>query len=325
VRLCYVLLSPTFGMHQYTSDLANRLAQVRLPDPVDVHLVTTAQAPRDRYSAAVQIHTPVDTTSTGFSAEALRTAQCSWALAAIEELEPDVVHFAGPHVWNGWLMRALSARGIPVVHTLHDLDPHQGAVYGLLVRLWNRSIIRASDHLLVHGQTYRQRLLHMGLPPGRVTWTPLLHLFLGSTRLETASDLATSVTYDPWALFFGRLEAYKGVGSLLTACDMMQLRDEARPCVVVAGSGDAAAFWAGALPGKIELRDRLIEDEEAIDLFRRCGLLVLPYVDATQSALIAAAYNFRCPPRVRRRRRDRARDRGRSPRRPGPLPGEDAC
>ena len=34
---------------------------------------------------------------------------------------------------------------------------------------------------------------------------------------------------------------------------------------------------------------------EAIELFRRCGLLVLPYVDATQSALIAAAYYFHKP------------------------------
>jgi alpha-maltose-1-phosphate synthase len=45
----------------------------------------------------------------------------------------------------------------------------------------------------------------------------------------------------------------------------------------------------------VELRNRLIEDDEAIDLFRRCSLVVLPYVDATQSALIAAAYFFGKP------------------------------
>ena len=32
-----------------------------------------------------------------------------------------------------------------------------------------------------------------------------------------------------------------------------------------------------------------------MDLFCRCGVLVLPYVDASQSALIAAAYYFRKP------------------------------
>lgn len=26
MRICYVLLSPTFGLHQYTADLTNRMA-----------------------------------------------------------------------------------------------------------------------------------------------------------------------------------------------------------------------------------------------------------------------------------------------------------
>jgi glycosyltransferase involved in cell wall biosynthesis len=43
------------------------------------------------------------------------------------------------------------------------------------------------------------------------------------------------------------------------------------------------------------LDNRLVDDQEAIDLFRRCGILVLPYLDATQSALVAAAYYFRKP------------------------------
>jgi len=49
------------------------------------------------------------------------------------------------------------------------------------------------------------------------------------------------------------------------------------------------------LPPHVELRERFIGDEEALDLFRRCGLLVLPYRDASQSALVAAAYFFRKP------------------------------
>jgi glycosyltransferase involved in cell wall biosynthesis len=65
--------------------------------------------------------------------------------------------------------------------------------------------------------------------------------------------------------------------------------------LVIAGPGSLPALWAGALPDRVELRNRLIDDEEAHDLFRRCSLVVLPYVDATQSALIAAAYFFKKP------------------------------
>ena len=302
MRICYVLLSPTFGMHQYTADLANRMALVGHPDPVQVHLVTTTRVPRCRYAPDVAIHTPVQTTNTGFSPQALRPSAIRHSLFAIRNLDPDVVHFTGPHLWNVPLVRSLAAQGIPVVHTLHDLDPHRGAHYGVLLRLWNWLILRSADHILVHGQTYRERLLAMGLPPDRVTWTPLLHLFLGGTRLEATSDLATassdpaaSVEYQPWALFFGRLERYKGLDHLLTACAMMDGNGARSPRVVLAGPGDLASLWADPLPPWLELRNRLIEDQEAVGLFRRCGLLVLPYVDATQSALIAAAYYFGKP------------------------------
>jgi glycosyltransferase involved in cell wall biosynthesis len=69
---------------------------------------------------------------------------------------------------------------------------------------------------------------------------------------------------------------------------------------VIAGPGKVSDLWAGNLPKGVELRNRLIPDAEAVDLFRRCGLLVMPYINATQSALIASAYYFRKPVLVTR-------------------------
>ena len=63
MRLCYVLLSPTWGMHQYTACIANVMAR----DGHDVHLVTTSRAPVDRYAPGITIHMPVDTKNSGFS------------------------------------------------------------------------------------------------------------------------------------------------------------------------------------------------------------------------------------------------------------------
>jgi glycosyltransferase involved in cell wall biosynthesis len=91
------------------------------------------------------------------------------------------------------------------------------------------------------------------------------------------------------------LERYKGVAHLITASAMLDDGGGNGPRVVLAGPGKLDGLWAGSLPPQVEVRNRLIEDDEALDLFSRCGLLVLPYLDATQSALIPAAYFFRKP------------------------------
>ena len=315
MRLTYVLLSATFGMHQYTADLANRMAQAGH----EVHLVTTAAYPAHRYLPAITVHTPIATRGTGFSPEGLDLPSLRRAIAAVMSLTTDnrplttdnrllttdnrpltpdncplpAVHITGPHLWNLFLLAELRRARVPVAHTLHDLDPHLGTPYGPLLHLWNREVLRLADHILIHGARYRDRLLRMGLPAGRITCTPLLHLFLGYTWLGQVEDLAATVRHEPAALCFGRLERYKGIDYLLTAWAMLARDGPAR--LILAGPGKLEDLWAGALPPGVELHNHLIEDVEALELFRRCGLLILPYTSATQSALIPAAYFFRKP------------------------------
>ena len=304
MRICYVLLSPTFGMHQYTADLANRMVRDGLDAEAlaahEVHLVTTDNFPRDRYASAITIHTPLTTRNTGFSFDGLQFRAIRDVQRLVINLRPDLVHITGPHIWNVPLMRALTAAHIPVIHTLHDLDPHFGTRFGFLLKSWNQMVVSSADHILVHGQIYRERLLAEGLPRDRVTFTPLLHLFLGNGVGQNVSEVDEDISYEPWALFFGRLERYKGLGDLLAACDMLGDPGTGSPRAVIAGSGNVSDLWAGNLPKGVELRNRLIPDAEAADLFRRCGLLVMPYINATQSALIASAYYFRKPVLVTR-------------------------
>jgi glycosyltransferase involved in cell wall biosynthesis len=241
------------------------------------------------------VHTPVDTRSSGFSPDALKPAAMWRTVQVIRGVRPDVVHVTGPHIWNIPLLRAMHDTGIPVVHTLHDLDPHGGMLYGLLLHAWNRGVLRLADHILVHGFCYLDRLLGTGMPAERLTCTPLLHLFLGHTRLGEVEHLARSVRYEPSVLFFGRLERYKGVDHLLTAWAMMDGCDGKDARLILAGSGDLERLWPGPLPPGVEVHNHRIEDDQAVELFRRCGLLALPYMGATQSALIPAAYFFRKP------------------------------
>ncbi|NLG52339.1 MAG: glycosyltransferase family 4 protein, partial [Chloroflexi bacterium] len=275
-------------MHQYTADLANRMARW----DYEVHLVTGVRYPADRYLPNIRVHTPVETRDTGFSLDALQPRALSKIAATLDDIRPDVVHITGPHIWNTAVIRQLRRRGVPVIHSLHDLDPHPGSAYGSLLHLWNRAIARSADHILVHATRYRERVLGLGVPLERVSSLPLLHLFLGQRWLEQVPQLAADVRYEPLVLFFGRLERYKGVGELLSAWSLLGTR-AAR--LVLAGPGEWEQLWPDPLPPGVEVRNRLIDDDEALDLFRRCALLVLPYIGATQSALIPAAYYFHKP------------------------------
>ena len=303
MRLCYVLLSPTFGMHQYTADYANRMAEAGH----DIHLITTTTYPADRYAPNITIHTPITTHNTGFNLDALRSTQYAVQTLSrlLQELQPNVTHFTGPHLWNPLLLRRLRRAGIPTIHTLHDLDPHPGSPYGPLLHLWNGAVLRYADHILVHGQRYKERLARYP-----ITYLSLLHLFLGyelSSKFEVSDhepELPAPLPLSPspslpfsstlTVLFFGRLEIYKGVTILLEAWARYKAMGGSG-ALLLAGSGDLPALWPGDLPPDTEFHNRRIEDAEALQLFQRCSLVVLPYIGATQSALIPAAYAFGKP------------------------------
>jgi starch synthase len=285
MRLCYTLLSPTWGMHQYTADLANRMSTAGH----DVTVVTTGRAPRDRYSPAIRICTPLSLNDRGFSRQGLALWRVRSALRAIVQQKPQVVHFAGPHLWNPLLLVALRRAGIPTVHTIHDLHPHVGAAYGRLLYVWNLAVMRASNHLVVHGERYRDELIQRGESPDRIACSPLTFLCFSHALERAVAESMPDLQYEPWALFLGRLEPYKGLDVLLQAA-----RDMPHD-VVVAGPGKLKLFYEEEIPRNYKIRNHLIEDEEAIDLFRRCGAVILPYIEASQSANIATAYYFRKP------------------------------
>jgi glycosyltransferase involved in cell wall biosynthesis len=290
MRLAYVLLSPTWGMHQYTADLANRMAGAGH----EVHLVSTLGLPEDRYSPAVCIHRPFETRDRGFSPGGLAATQAAvrGALLALREIRPDAAHITGAHLGNPLLLRALRRDGVPGIHTLHDLHPHAGSSYGRLLYAWNRWVRREADHLLVHGECWSRELIAAGYPASRLTRTPLTHLFVSHRAQAALEERPPSVSYGSFALFIGRMEGYKGLDVLADAATLVP---DPNITVTIAGPGRLDGRVRLPLSPNVDLRSRLIDDDEAVDLFTRCGVVVLPYVEASQSALVAAAYFFRKP------------------------------
>jgi glycosyltransferase involved in cell wall biosynthesis len=145
--------------------------------------------------------------------------------------------------------------------------------------------------LIVHGERMREEW--RGREP-ELTFqlASVPHGVLGDDqgRVETIPEKP------PVFLFFGRIEAYKGLGYALQAAELLALRG-LQFRLVVAGTGtelDRYRATIGQMPW-VELMDRHFLADEIPQIFRRASAVVLPYTDATQSGVAAMAFGFGRP------------------------------
>ncbi|MDB5100445.1 MAG: glycosyl transferase group 1 [Cyanobacteria bacterium RYN_339] len=286
MRIALVALScPDGGMLHYTSQLANALAA-----RAEVHLFTPDRPEVRAYlDSRVRLH---GTTGLSRPHETLRNylrqlnplAHAANA-AAVRAVQPDVVHVVTDHPSNGLLLALLGP--VPVVFTHHDPVRHPGE--GHRVKQWlTDDVARAADRVIVHADALVPELRRLGLPAGRAAVIP--HGEFGFMR-----RYAPDVREEPMILCFGRLIRYKGVDDLCRAERL--LRGRIGPYrIVIAGEGDTAFFRDEIAPdAPIEVIDRFLDDAEAADLFARARLVALPYVQASQSGVLAIAAAFGKP------------------------------
>ena len=97
-------------------------------------------------------------------------------------------------------------------------------------------------------------------------------------------------------LFFGRIYPYKGLDVLIKSMALVT-RQFSDIRVVIAGEGDNFSNYRRQMvdPKFFEVRNRYIPDKEAAQLFIDADIVVLPYVEASQSGVLAIANAFAKP------------------------------
>jgi glycosyltransferase involved in cell wall biosynthesis len=95
-------------------------------------------------------------------------------------------------------------------------------------------------------------------------------------------------------LFFGRIEPYKGLQYLLEAMPAVWEQSPSTG-LIVAGDGALEPYEGLLQDDRIEVVNRFIDDAEVPALFARARLVILPYIEGTQTGVIPIAYAFRKP------------------------------
>ena len=100
----------------------------------------------------------------------------------------------------------------------------------------------------------------------------------------------------PVVLFFGRMWPYKGLDVLLRSQPHVS-RALPNATFVIAGQGESLDRYREHIEraGCFRLINRWIGNDERAELFRSATVVVLPYIEATQSAIVPVAYGHARP------------------------------
>jgi glycosyltransferase involved in cell wall biosynthesis len=213
----------------------------------------------------------------------------------IQEWQPDLIHFLMEnHVWLNFLPSLLRK---PVITTVHDVEHHPGDHSSHRVpRFLSNILIKQSDCIIVHGVRLRDGLLKQHrIPEHRVFVVPHPPI---TYHTELAKRLGYGKPRDGFfrVLFFGRIYQYKGLRYLLNAAPLIAA---AAPEVrfVIAGTGEDFGQYRSLIkdPAIFEIHNKFIPEEEVARLFTEADLLALPYIEASQSGILANAIGFGLP------------------------------
>lgn len=209
-------------------------------------------------------------------------------LGYLQDFNPDVVHFQH---WHLWFNMALPLVKAPLVLTIHDPTHHIGdrGAEKTPQPIMNLGYRRAAQ-VIVHSREVKERVVgELGIPARTVHVIP--HIALGD---ETAfSDVQED---DALVLFFGRIWEYKGLDYLIRAEPLIMERvPQAR--FMIAGEGEDFTRYRRMMahPDRFIVHNEYISDEQRAQYFRRASVVVLPYIEASQSGVIPVAYTFGKP------------------------------
>ncbi|MGI9659536.1 MAG: glycosyltransferase family 4 protein, partial [Gaiellaceae bacterium] len=213
----------------------------------------------------------------------------------VSRFEPDVVHLQLGQLWFNFALPLL--RRYPLVLTIHDPRHHLGdaGARNTPQRILDFGYRRA-DQVIVHGKALKE-LVHreIGVELARIHVVPHIALGLDSAPSEASASVGQG-DEPPRLLFFGRLWEYKGLDYLIRAQPAISERfPDAR--IVIAGRGEDFGRYRQAMrdPSFFEVYNRWVSHEERARLFEEATVVVLPYVEATQSGVVPIAYAHRKP------------------------------
>ncbi len=280
------------GLLQFTNQMAMTLMKMDVPFVLFVPEGTKAKCPEILHDAIREYHFPKFVH--GLEKHVQELAK------QITAMQPRCVIATDDTVRCAAIMSALAGR-VHCTMVIHDVTPHphHPTLYSELSEKFRQfmarrayrhvqTIILLSEHSLqLFCKKYPQYVNKAVLFP--------LGAHVMPAEPVMPAELAQLDDLDGFALFFGRIDVYKGVDRLIQA-QAANCRDAAYHLpVVIAGVNLTGESYMTSAENQTVCICRFITDGEMIWLFEHCSVVVLPYREASQSGVLPIAYKFGKP------------------------------
>jgi glycosyltransferase involved in cell wall biosynthesis len=188
-----------------------------------------------------------------------------------------------PAPLDALMASALRRARVPYAVVVHDADLHPGDIHAWQMVL-QRRLARRADAVVALSRHVGERLQALGVAqPGRLVLTELPPLAYGAPPAPPRAHGG------PLRLLcFGRLLPYKGLDLLAEAMAALGPRDDLELRVVGSGPESPVLDQLRALPG-VAVENRWVPEGEVAAILAWADALVLPYREASQSGVAAAA------------------------------------
>ena len=199
----------------------------------------------------------------------------------------DGIYFESTHIWNLPIILYSKLKKIKVYHALHDVIPHDGDSQSYFVKKLQEMIVKLSNMILVRSEISVS--IFEELNPKYADKCKYLPLW----REWNDSTIISGPNPDPYLLFFGRLNKYKGLDDLIKIVEMLP---DIKFKVVGRASNEVFEEIETLRSLKnVEMDLDYVSDEAMESYFKNANAVILPYQSATQSGVIIDAYNCATP------------------------------
>lgn len=205
----------------------------------------------------------------------LKRKVISTTVEYLEENNIDRIFLLMPHPWDLSLAKKLSRiKNIEIWRGIHDLNKHPGDIWPTK-RAIKKSIKFADTYVSFSSYTASQlkdkgkRVIESAI---HEIWQP------GKSNAPEGS-----------VLFVGRIRSYKGLLLLSKAWQEVKTKDKS---LTIAGEGRGIPFKVSQ---SIKVLNFWLTDEQIENLIRKHRIVVLPYIQASQSGIIPIANSLGVP------------------------------